>query len=182
MKAGKVMADAKDLLEKIKGLLGNEAADVAKQHLEMSAQLEKAKIELADIETKKSQAASDAEGQVSGLTTRQAEIEKRENEIQARETAVEIGIATHEQTSKNLSLREQALIPQEEAVRARGLDLTTKEAEIVKDATDLASLRDDLLQNAQDQQIRHTELDAKEKVLNDLKESLKTIQTEPKAK
>ena len=88
-----------------------------------------------------------------------------------REQLVQTGEATQEQTGKNLALREQALVPQEQEYRQHLLDLSTKESEIIKDATELSALRNELLKNAEDQK-------TKQATLNALKDSLKQIQTD----
>lgn len=163
------MATSNDLIEKIRTLLGDEAADVARQHQEISAKLEKAKVDLTKAEQKKADAETAANEVVSGLTTRQTDVEQRERDISAREAKVVEDEKNHEMTAHALGLREQALLPQEEDIRRRSIELSTKENEATANATELAQLQDELSKWAK-------ELEDKETALNATRDKLKQVQ------
>jgi len=131
-------------------------------------ELEAAKADLAKTVEQNATATTDSEGVVSGLTTRQAELERKEREVNAKDATLSQVADDQAKTANVLILRENALLPQEEDYRARSISLSDKETQILADATELSTLRDELMKQAKDQA-------AKEEALNATKESLKLI-------
>lgn len=162
-----------DLIEKIRLLINDEAADVAKQFEEISIKLEKAKVDLFTTETKIGELENSNTEVVTGLSTRLGEVEQRERNVTTREQAVIQTDENQKLTAQGLILREQAITPQEEDLRQRSLELSNGEAQVVQDAQDLVSLRDELRANAEAQLVRDDQLSKREAAVEEAKLALK---------